>query len=256
MSTPNLVFNVPLVGASGWGPLLNQNFTRLDGFLSGGLVLPTVKVTSLILNGGAPLGGQNGAGNIVLTTGAVLVTPTLGVASGTSLALGGGSPLATTNATGTGNLVLSDSPTFTGSPTFPAGSIPTAALAANAVSQLVGVNCATNFSSASSSFVDVTNAAVTLTTAGGQVLVIATGPGHSVAQTGFLTLGADGVDGVNFVVLNQDGQLNIPWTIMRVFSPSAGSHTYKLRAKVTSGGTVSTLFSSANGFIIALELKK
>ena len=43
-----------------------------------------------------------------------LVSPTLGVATGTSLSLGGGSTLITTNQTGTGNLVMSSTPTISG----------------------------------------------------------------------------------------------------------------------------------------------
>ncbi len=60
---------------------------------------------------GAPT-GSTGSGLAVLQTSPTLITPALGVATGTSLALGGGTALASTNQTGTGSLVLSTSPTL------------------------------------------------------------------------------------------------------------------------------------------------
>lgn len=53
-----------------------------------------------------------GTGGVVLANTPTLVTPVLGAATGTSLALGGGTALATTNQTGTGSLVLANSPTL------------------------------------------------------------------------------------------------------------------------------------------------
>jgi len=55
-----------------------------------------------------------GSGGLVRATSPTLVTPNIGVATGTSLALGGGTALATTNRTGTGNLVLATNPAITG----------------------------------------------------------------------------------------------------------------------------------------------
>lgn len=53
-----------------------------------------------------------GTGVVVLATSPTLVTPVLGVATGTSLALGGGTALTTTNQTGTGSVVLAVGPTL------------------------------------------------------------------------------------------------------------------------------------------------
>jgi hypothetical protein len=50
--------------------------------------------------------GVTGSGAVVLANSPALVTPALGVATGTSLALGGGTALTTTNQSGTGNLCL------------------------------------------------------------------------------------------------------------------------------------------------------
>jgi len=72
-----------------------------------------------------------GTGNVVMSTSPTLTTPVLGVASGTSLTLGGGTALTTTNQTGTGSLVLSASPTLTGTPTLPTGTIATTQTAGN-----------------------------------------------------------------------------------------------------------------------------
>lgn len=40
-TTPNLGFNIPTQGAANWGVLLDNNFSSLDGLLSGGTKLPT-----------------------------------------------------------------------------------------------------------------------------------------------------------------------------------------------------------------------
>lgn len=60
------------------------------------------------------LGGATatGTGAVVRANTPTLVTPNIGVASGTSISLGGGTALATTNRTGTGNLVLATDPTL------------------------------------------------------------------------------------------------------------------------------------------------
>lgn len=76
--------------------------------------LGTASGTSLALGGGTALTTTNrtGTGNLVLANTPTLVTPVLGVATGTSLALNGGTALSTTNQTGTGNLVLANTPTL------------------------------------------------------------------------------------------------------------------------------------------------
>lgn len=74
-----------------------------------------IDVPAVSINGGTALTTTNrtGSGNLVLANSPTLVTPVLGAATGTSLALGGGTALTTTNRTGTGNLVLATSPTLT-----------------------------------------------------------------------------------------------------------------------------------------------
>jgi hypothetical protein len=78
------------------------------------LTLGAITPTSVAIGGGTVLtsSNQTGTGSLVLADSPALVTPTLDVATGTSLALGGGTALATTNQTGTGSLVLATSPTL------------------------------------------------------------------------------------------------------------------------------------------------
>ena len=107
------------------------------------LVTPTLgaaSATSLTLSsalaviyGGTGTTTSTGSGSVVLSTSPVLVTPTLGAATGTSLQLSGltASQAVATDAsknlisvatTGTGNYVLSASPTLTGTLNFAAAS--------------------------------------------------------------------------------------------------------------------------------------
>lgn len=113
-TTPNIHLNIPAIGSSGWGPLINNNFNKLDSILSGGTTIPGISMNSLILNGGAAITGQSGTGNLCLQVGCLMTSPDIGVATGTSLALGGGTPITTTNHTGIGSLVLQTAPTFLG----------------------------------------------------------------------------------------------------------------------------------------------
>src|SRR3989338_7937192 len=74
------------------------NATSLGSFTSANLI--------------TALTDETGGGALVFANTPTLVTPILGVATGTSLSLGGGTALTTTNQTGTGNLVLATSPTL------------------------------------------------------------------------------------------------------------------------------------------------
>jgi hypothetical protein len=48
--TPNLQLNLPTVGSSGWAEQVNQNFSLLDGFLSGVQPLPQITLSGPITN--------------------------------------------------------------------------------------------------------------------------------------------------------------------------------------------------------------
>src|ERR1700733_12034737 len=48
--TPNLQLNLPTPGSSGWAELVNQNFSLLDGFLSGVQPLPQITLSGPITN--------------------------------------------------------------------------------------------------------------------------------------------------------------------------------------------------------------
>ena len=137
--TGNLVLSTSptLTGATLTNPIIN-------GASLSNATLGAAAGTSLALGGGTPLTTTNrtGTGNLVLAdaptltdakltsplisnatitgaslSGVTLTNPNLGTATGSSLSLGGGTPLTTTNRTGTGNLVMSNSPTLV-APTF------------------------------------------------------------------------------------------------------------------------------------------
>lgn len=78
------------------------------------VVTGDVSATTVTIGGGTALttSNQTGTGSLVLANTPTLVTPVLGVASATSITIGGGSTLSTSNQTGTGNLVLATSPTL------------------------------------------------------------------------------------------------------------------------------------------------
>lgn len=96
--------------------LVGTNITGTASGLTAGNVTTNANLTGPITSVGnaTSIASQTGTGTkFVVDTSPTLVTPNIGVATGTSLALGGGAALATTNQTGTGNIVLATSPTLT-----------------------------------------------------------------------------------------------------------------------------------------------
>jgi hypothetical protein len=71
-TTPNLNFQIPAYGSAGWGTRMNQNFTALDGYLSGQAPVPMITLSGAITNASqaatkayvdAAVGGGGGSGN-------------------------------------------------------------------------------------------------------------------------------------------------------------------------------------------------
>ena len=97
--------------------LAGTNLTGTAAGLTAGTVTTNANLTGPITSVGnaTAVALQTGTGTtFVMNTSPTLVTPALGVATGTSLALGGGTALATTNQTGTGSLVLAAAPAIVG----------------------------------------------------------------------------------------------------------------------------------------------
>lgn len=102
-----------------WLEIGRSTFLTAPGAIGGttaaaGTFTTVVANTSLAINGGTALTTTNrtGTGNLVLANTPTLITPNIGVAAGTSLVINGGTALTTTNQTGTGNLVLANTPTL------------------------------------------------------------------------------------------------------------------------------------------------
>jgi len=114
-----------------------------------------------------------------------------------------------------------------------------------------------NFTTSSTTYVDVTCASATITTTGGDVLVWFSGPGHSATQEAQFTINNNGSDGSQLAVLTAGGQTNLPVSLVyRLAALAAGTYTLQLRAKVTSGGTLTMNFgSSAVGAFVVAEMK-
>lgn len=88
-TTPNLNFQIPAYGSAGWGTRMNQNFTALDGYLSGGAPVPSITLSGAITNANqaatkayvdAAVSGGGGSGNAtsLQTTPVSATTPTTG----------------------------------------------------------------------------------------------------------------------------------------------------------------------------------
>jgi hypothetical protein len=113
---------------TGVGAVTSVAMTVPTGFTVTGSPITTNGTLAVTLTSGA-----TGTGNLVFASTPTLVTPVLGVATGTSIALGGATlgstalavtghllfeGVTSTGATGTGNLVFSAAPTFTGAAAF------------------------------------------------------------------------------------------------------------------------------------------
>lgn len=138
-TSPTLV--TPALGTPASG--VATNLTGTAASLTAGTVTTNANLTGPITSTGnaTAIASQTGTGTkFVVDTSPTLVTPALGVATATSIAIGGATigsnglavtghllleGATTTGATGTGNLVLSASPTFTSVPAAPTASVGT-----------------------------------------------------------------------------------------------------------------------------------
>jgi hypothetical protein len=140
------------------------------------------------------------------------------------------------------------------------GTIATADIAAGAVSQRVlvpGINA--NPSTTSTTYVDIPDMLVTLTTTGGDLLVWAnvSASNSGVGNFSLLGLSIDGAAEVGEVVMVAavagSGSMQTLGTFWWYAAPSAASHTIKARWRV-SGGTLSNNLTMRQ--LLVCELKR
>jgi len=112
----------------------------------------------------------------------------------------------------------------------------------------------TDVSTTSSTLADVTGMSVTMTTSGGKVLVLVSFPMKCTGAQGLTTINFDGVDGAILSVATAADETTVSYSAL--YSPSAASHTWKLRFRNSNNlSTISMNMSSVmNGSIIAIEL--
>jgi hypothetical protein len=113
----------------------------------------------------------------------------------------------------------------------------------------------TDFTTTSSTAVDVTGASVTLTTTGGPLLVTYSGPMKQAANFGFLLLNVDGVNGIFRGVCKSATEVTVAFVAR--LTAAAGSHTVKLRALSGDGVSLLTIGGASimNGVLTVIELK-
>jgi hypothetical protein len=131
-----------------------------------------------------------------------------------------------------------------------------AALAIVGGAQVAAVSLATNQTTTSSSLVDVTSATLTMTTTGGNVLLLVSLPMKTSSSAGFLTFSVDGADQAIKVVAQTTFDQTVT-AFLFISAPSAASHTWKVRVRNGDGAATITLncASVCNGNFLALELK-
>lgn len=96
----------------------------------------------------------------------------------------------------------------------------------------------TDFTTTSATYVDVTSASVTLTTSGRNVFILYTGPVIVNGGIASFTFAVDGVDsGTVFGVHSLVTYITM-LSVSTLLIPSAGAHTFKLRAKITGANTL------------------
>lgn len=104
---------------------------------------------------------------------------------------------------------------------------------------------------------DIPGASVMLQTSGNSpILLVCSGPGHSRIMDSQVRFTQDGADGEPAAIFAAGGQLNLPFTVLGLYAPTPGVHTYTLRASVQPGGTLTMNFSLVHGVLAAIELRR
>jgi hypothetical protein len=125
------------------------------------------------------------------------------------------------------------------------------------IRQTVSASPTGDFSTSSTSLVDVTNATITVTTgASAKVLLLVTVPCAIASGTAYFDWNLDGVDGgaIQGVV---SSTTIATLTLAKLFSGlSAAAHVFKLRVRSSAGGAITmSMTSFMNGSMTALEFR-
>ena len=140
--------------------------------------------------------------------------------------------------------------------TTAAGSITTDMLAPNAATQSLLAIVTSDWSTTSTTPIDVPGVTITLTTSGGGVQLWYTGLLAANPGSSFLTFAQDGVAlGAALAYSASVGSAMV--SMVYSYLPAAGTHTYTVRGSASSGSTLTiAALSGANSAFLAFELKR
>jgi len=252
------------------------------GLSVGGTSLNVTGIVAVV-NGGSGVTTSTGTGNNVLSTSPTLVTPILGIPQSITLTNATGLPLTTgvtgtlpvanggtgvTTSTGTGNVVLSASPTLTGSPIAPtqtAGDnstkIATTAYVATAVTNATGA--LGTMSTQNANAVAITGGTingVTGTNAGmtvGNATAAVTATNQSGGTVSATTIGGTTItasvqfNGAGTGLTGTASSLNIGGNAATATSATTATTAATVSTTIASGATGTTQASSTNNTTIA-----
>ena len=140
------------------------------------------------------------------------------------------------------------------------GKISSSNLSGGVVTGTWWVQTTTQFDSTSTSFVDVTGVSQSITTQGGDLIVHATGGGFGTGNSGQAAIAAINVDGTDYPVCYVKGYSTGPSYgalsgSVKVTGLAAGTHTVKLRGRVSAIGGVTFSLGGVQSALLIMEVK-
>jgi hypothetical protein len=125
------------------------------------------------------------------------------------------------------------------------------------IRQVVAASMSGDFSTSSTSLVDVTNATITVTTgAGAAVLLFCTIPARIASGTAYFDWNLDGVDGGAIQGVVSSSTITTLSLAKLFLGLTAAAHVFKLRVRSSGGGAIACdMTSFMNGSMSAVEFR-